>query len=129
MISDLVGIPYVRKGRAIKGADCFGLVKLYYKHILNIDIEDVNIDDSQTRKIFANYLREISRNWKQSTCVKHSVVAMATDVKHPNLITHFGVMLDDKHMLHTDKNSNSHVIKITHDLVKNKIKGFYQWQH
>lgn len=41
-MSDLgryVGIPYVRGGASFAGADCFGIVQLYYRNEYGIDIE------------------------------------------------------------------------------------------
>ena len=129
MISKFVGIPFVSKGRNFNGCDCYGLVKLYYKEILNIDIPETIITAEQPRRTFANYLNEISKNWTATTPAKNVVVAMSVNAEHPNLVTHFAVMIDDKRFIDTRENMSSYLTSIDDEKIKNQIKGFYKWQH
>jgi len=125
---DYIGIPYKDKGRTFNGCDCYGLLMLWYKNELSIDIPDVNVSASQPRRSLAKYLEEISKHWKEvKTPTKNCGVAMCLNEEHPSLVTHFGVMIDEKRMLHTYENTNSHIIDIDHPTVKNQIKGFYKW--
>ena len=129
MISKFIGIPFVSKGRSFNGCDCYGLVKLYYKEILNIDIPETIITAEQPRRTFANYLNEISKNWTAATPAKNVVVAMSVNAEHPNLVTHFAVMIDDKRFIDTRENMSSYLTSIDDERIKNQIKGFYKWQH
>lgn len=129
MISKFIGIPFVSKGRSFNGCDCYGLVKLYYKEILNIDIPETIITAEQPRRTFANYLNEISKNWTTTTPAKNVVVAMSVNAEHPNLVTHFAVMIDDKRFIDTRENMSSYLTSIDDERIKNQIKGFYKWQH
>lgn len=129
MISKFIGIPFVSKGRSFNGCDCYGLVKLYYKEILNIDIPETIITAEQPRRTFANYLNEISKNWIATTPAKNVVVAMSVNAEHPNLVTHFAVMIDDKRFIDTRENMSSYLTSIDDEKIKNQIKGFYKWQH
>ena len=129
MISKFIGIPFVSKGRSFNGCDCYGLVKLYYKEILNIDIPETIITAEQPRRTFANYLNEISKNWTATTPAKNVVVAMSVNAEHPNLVTHFAVMIDDKRFIDTRENMSSYLTSIDDERIKNQIKGFYKWQH
>ena len=129
MISNFIGIPFVSKGRSFNGCDCYGLVKLYYKEILNIDIPETIITAEQPRRTFANYLNEISKNWTATTPAKNVVVAMSVNAEHPNLVTHFAVMIDDKRFIDTRENMSSYLTSIDDERIKNQIKGFYKWQH
>ena len=77
-----------------------------------------------------NFLNEVSKNWiKIDKPEKGCVVAMSTEPKHPKLITHFGIMIDTKKMLHTLQKMNSHLMDIDNPRVKTTIKGFYKWQN
>ena len=129
MISKFIGIPFISKGRSFNGCDCYGLVKLYYKEILNIDIPETIITAEQPRRTFANYLNEISKNWTATTPAKNVVVAMSVNAEHPNLVTHFAVMIDDKRFIDTRENRSSYLTSIDDKKIKNQIKGFYKWQH
>lgn len=125
-----IGIPFVDGGRTFEGADCYGLVKLYYKNILNIEIPETKIQPNQPKRIMINYLNEISKNWKQiESPKKNCVVAMAMHDEHPKLVTHFAVMIDEKRMLHTLNKQNSNIKNIDDISIKPFIKGFFEWQH
>ena len=129
MINDFIGIPFVSKGRTFRGCDCYGLVKLYYKEVLNIELPETVITAEQPRRTFANYLNEISKNWTLTTQQKNAVVAMAVNAEHPSLVTHFAVMIDDKRFIDTRENMSSYLTSIDDERIKNQIKGFYKWQH
>ena len=129
MIEKFIGIPFVSKGRSFKGCDCYGLVKLYYKEVLNIDLPETVITAEQPRRTFANYLNEISKNWTSTVPQKNAVVAMAVNAQHPSLVTHFAVMIDDKRFIDTKENMSSYLTSINNKKIKNQIKGFYKWQH
>ena len=129
MINDFIGIPFVSKGRTFRGCDCYGLVKLYYKEVLNIELPETVITAEQPRRTFANYLNEISKNWTSTTQQKHAVVAMSINAEHPSLVTHFAVMIDDKRFIDTRENMSSYLTSIDDEKIKNQIKGFYKWQH
>lgn len=129
MIEKFIGIPFVSKGRSFNGCDCYGLVKLYYKEVLNIDIPETIITNEQPRRTFANFLNEISKNWTLTNPSKNSVVAMSVNAEHPRLITHFAVMIDDKRFIDIRENMSSYLTNIDDEKIKNQIKGFYKWQH
>lgn len=125
-----IGIPFKDKGRDFKGCDCFGLVKLYYKNELGIEIPETNITADQPKRIMINYLNEISKNWtKIESPEKNCVVAFAMHEEHPKLVTHFAVMIDDKTILHTLNKSNSHKLSIDDIRVKSFIRGYFKWQN
>lgn len=128
-IKDFIGIPYKTNGRDLKGCDCYGLVMLYYKEILGINVPESRITAEQPRRIFANYLNELSTHWDTiQTPKKHSVVAFAYSPEHPKIVTHFGIMIDDKTILHCLNKVNSHISSLDDVRVKNFIKGFHVWR-
>ena len=129
MMDKFIGIPFVSQGRSFRGCDCYGLVKLYYKEVLNIELPETVITAEQPRRTFANYLNEISKNWTSTIPSKNAVVAMAVNAEHPSLITHFAVMIDDKRFIDIRENMSSYLTSIDDKKIKNQIKGFYKWQH
>ena len=41
-LSKFIGLTYKRKGRSFDGVDCYGLVVLIYKDMLNVDLPEFN---------------------------------------------------------------------------------------
>ncbi|WP_345993769.1 hypothetical protein [Sulfurimonas sp. HSL-1716] len=129
MMTRFIGIPYKDRGRTFTGADCYGVLVLWYEHILGINIPDVAVDTSDVRGSFTQYLHEISSRWERIDAPEpNCAVAMAMNEEHPKLVTHFGVMIDYKTMLHSHRGAHSHIVKVDSPLVKNIIKGFYRWR-
>ena len=62
---DYIGIPYKDKGRTFNGCDCYGLLMLYYKKELGIEIPEVHISAEQPRRSLAKYHEEISKHWEE----------------------------------------------------------------
>lgn len=129
--SKFIGIPFVEKTGDFNNADCFGLVVLFYKEIMKIDIfgklEHYHYKD--IKKILMQYLSEVNTNWKSvkiDNMQFGDVIAMAHDLNHPNVIQHFGIYLEDGKMLHTLQDVGSHIVDIKK--YEYYIKGVHRWQ-
>lgn len=123
-----IGIPFVDKGCEIDGSDCYGIIRLIYKHELDIDIPVFNGSCYDTRSIFLDYMRQISEHWELvKEPQKYDVIAMAHDPQHPRIIQHFGIYMGDGNVLHTLENIGSHPISL-HEL-NYYIRGIYRWKH
>lgn len=130
LLSNFVGIKYRDKGRTFHGADCWGIVMLYFQEFHKIDIPEVNATGETPRKAFSEYLYQISHYWVECKEFKKDyVVAMCSNPNHPKLVTHFGVMVSDTHILHTFKGVESHIVDIKSPMIKNQIKGIYKWRY
>lgn len=133
MISDFIGIPFLDKGRDFKGLDCYGLCKLFYEKELDIIIPDVIANPNQPKLAYMEYLENINQYWETSKePILNSIVAMCTNLEHPNLVTHFGVLIEvdgKMKILHTFKGSNSHIVDLDNPAYINKIKGFHKWHY
>jgi cell wall-associated NlpC family hydrolase len=122
---DFIGIPFQNRASSFIGADCYGLVRLVYKEKLNIDVPQPISSAYASRHVEREYLKEISTNWyKVDIPQKYDVVAMAHDPMHPKIVQHFGIVIDETHMLHTLDNVGSHIVKILD--YKHFIKGYYR---
>jgi len=122
-----IGIPFEDGEPSFYGANCITLIELAYKEHLNIEIPKIRVQSENTRRIFMEYLQQISENWEAVDEPKmFDIIAMARDIKHPKMIQHFGIYIGDGLMLHTLKNVNSHIVKI--EEYEYFIKGYYRWQ-
>jgi len=104
-VSDkLLGIPYLHNGRSHEGVDCLGLIYLFFKE-LGIELP---VDDGQGTIAEDWYLTEPDRYFKGlqeiGTEVGHFRNLQILDIPYfrlyKNVVTHTGVMLDDKNFLH-----------------------------
>lgn len=132
MIEKYIGIPFIDKKKDFTGADCYGLVQLYYKNELNIDVPNVSANSNQLKMAYLEYLQNVANHWETiEEPEENCVVAMKTDANNPKLITHFGIIIkvDGRlKILHTFKNTNSHIVELDNPAYKSKIKGFHKWQ-
>ena len=127
MLSNYIGIPFEDRADTLDSADCFGLVRLVYKQILNIKVFKPNSSAFNSRSVLREFLEETSRNWNEvKELKKFDVIAMAHDPKHPDIIQHFGIYIGNGKMLHTLKGVGSHVVNMSE--YNYFIKGFYRWQ-
>lgn len=122
-----IGIPFVDRQSSFEGADCFGLLRLFYQHEFGYLIPDPFLPCRAKNSIFARYEKEIAENWKTlETPEDFCVVAMAHDVNTPHLIQHFGILLPNKKLLHTLEKVGSHTVGVKS--YKWAIKGFHKWR-
>ena len=94
-----IGVPFQKY-------DCFNLVKLIYKEVYNKQILDTNVKHNQSDLINQSYLGEVD-NWIEvKEPLEGDIVAIRLDSNYPHLVTHFGVMINDKQMIHTTEKTN-----------------------
>jgi len=122
----LVGIPHVKRGRSIDGADCWGIVFLAH--------EDAGIQLSEYGDISPDELlkvaREMRKSYDQSPWIdvtseprrELDVVLMAQ--KPGAEISHVGVMVNETHVVHSMRTADSVKVALSHHSVKSLIRGF-----
>jgi len=131
-LNKYIGIPFLDEGRTFEGCDCYGLIKLYFKHELKIELPEVLIHPDQSALAMMKFLNVVSEHFKRCDLPAEDYgIALKTDPIHPNMVTHFGVVVKYEgklQMLHTFRNIESHIVELDHLCYKNKIEGFYEWQ-
>lgn len=112
-----IGLPFEKY-------DCFNLVKLIYKEVHNKQILDTNVKHYESDLINQSYLGEVD-NWVEvKEPLEGDIVAIRLDSNYPHLVTHFGVMINDKQMIHTTEKTNCVVENITK--YYKLVAGFYR---
>lgn len=122
-----VGIPFADGEQSFNGANCYGLVRLFYKEHLGIEIPELTVQSDHSNRVWATYLREISENWDRVDEPElYDVVAMAQDIAHPRIVQHVGIYLGDGKVLHTLTKIDSHVVSL--ESIKYSVRGYHRWR-
>lgn len=123
-----IGIPFVDRGRTMYGADCYGLLELIYKENLNISIPEFSSSCRDAKRIFSDYLKQISEYWVVVTeePKEYDVIAMAYDPSHPRIVQHFGLYIGNGTMIHTLQGIGAFTTKL--EDFQPYIKGIYRWK-
>lgn len=123
-----IGIPFRDGDVSFSGANCYGLVQLFYREHVGIDIPELRVHSDHSNRVWATYLREISEHWDRVD--EHGlfdVVAMAQNVEHPKIVQHVGIYIGGGKVLHTLSNIGSHIVSL--ESVKHSVRGFHRWRH
>lgn len=101
-LRDLIGVPYLDRGRALDGADCFGLVRLAYQRLYDIDLPDFlgAYASAEEEAEVARAIRGGRSAWRRVSPPAPGDVVLCwyTDPAQPS---HLGVYLGGRQMLST----------------------------
>lgn len=118
-----VGIPWVKWRSDFDGVDCFGLIVLYFREVLGIDLGDVPQTD-----IASGFSR--ARGWIECDAQAGATCFMAW---HDGAPTHCGLMLDSQRVLHAE-GSEAHPgsVRVTRISAMRRVYGddirFYRYE-
>ena len=86
--SSMIGKPWVYRASSLECVDCWGLVVLYYRRVLGIELHQV--PDMETDKGFLTYYRDNVVNWKKIENPENDGVFVAYVGDEPK---HIGIVL------------------------------------
>lgn len=122
-----IGIPFLDGEASYSGANCYGLVRLFYKDYLGINIPELKVHSDHSNVVWATYLKEIGEHWHNVDEPElYDVVAMAHNLSHPNIVQHVGMYIGNGKVLHTLNKIGSHISSI--EELKPIIKGYHRWR-
>lgn len=124
LIPKFLQIPFLHRGRTLEGADCWGLVILWYKLRLGIELLDIEEDyKKEWRRTDKNYfLEHYHLQWEKcEKPQKYDVVLFKRDEK----IDHAGIFLRDDKFLHINK-SGCMVCRLSNPVWTERFEGFYR---
>jgi cell wall-associated NlpC family hydrolase len=122
VLDDLIGVPYEKHGRTVKGLDCYGLVQVIYdrlgQELPNFPDDYMELVDIHTT-INKNKSKFIELEKPEPFCiVTFSII--------PPYVTHLGVVLEDcKRFIHIMEKRNVTIEKL--DKWQKRLRGFYKW--
>jgi hypothetical protein len=120
-----IGLPYKDNGRDIDGIDCWGLVRLYYKEELNIDLP--SYVDEYTGPYDTNVTRAISLykdSWNKTTTPRAGDVVLFNIYGEP---AHVGVYVGNNKFLHCREGRDSVVESLANIKWNKRLDGIYKY--
>jgi cell wall-associated NlpC family hydrolase len=127
----MMEIPFVEGGRSKKGCDCWGLVRIFYKDILNIELpsfENIYLNENRnysetSDNIEREKIKEKRDRFKQVNNPKYGDIILISLMGRP---IHIGVALDNKTMIHTRKSSGVVIEDFSGVKWNKRIEGYYR---
>lgn len=109
-LADLIGVPYLDRGRTREGADCFGLVALAQRRLYDLDLPDYvgAYASAEEESEVARAIRGGLRSWRSVSPVTPGDVVLCwyTD---PALPSHLGIYVGGRKMLSTRSASGARI--------------------
>lgn len=124
-------IPYVSGGRTESGADCWGLVVLFYNKHMNIDLplyEWVAPDKSTMHKTTCEQAKQMALDiglFEEVDSPEYGDLVLLNIMGMP---IHIGVVIDKNLMLHTGSSHGVVVEDFTEMKWKRRIKSFHRYK-
>ena len=124
---DYLGIPFKHLGRDRNGVDCYGLLKLYFKEQLNIDIVDWWYEPDWSKK-GCNYF--ISNYSKMAVKINgnpkiHDVVLFFTDITS-KVANHVGIFVERPDTVIQAFKTGVNVSYLSSPVLRRRIEGIYR---
>lgn len=100
-------IPFKHQGRDEHGADCFGLLRLFYQRELGVDLPDYTEDYAQEWWRETNLILDLYKTYqfkKIKTFEFGNVILFKNSTTTPG---HIGIVIDDHNFLHMTREGSS----------------------
>lgn len=121
----LIGVPYRNKGRDLLGADCWGLLRLFYIQEMGIMLPsyDEHYTDAFDKESTESAIETFSNDWTKVDIPQYGDAVKLRLMGHP---CHVGVYLEHAEFLHTQSGHDSCIDRLDGVKWKNRIDGFYR---
>jgi len=119
-------VPFVDRGRDWDGLDCWGLIRLAYLEIYDIELPSYvdQYDDSCDRETIRKII-ELEKDvlWHEVDQPIPGDVALLRILGHA---LHTGLMVDTRRALHTEINVGPMIEELSSLMWRNRVEGYYR---
>jgi len=120
-----IGLPYLTNGRTEAGVDCWGLVRLFYRDELNIDLPSYTdnyngADDPAIMELMSEY-KDI--NWKKQTVPEIGDVCVFNIYGEP---CHVGVYIGNSKFMHSREGRDVVIESLDSPKWSKRLEGCYK---
>jgi len=124
-INKYIGIPYEVHGRTFEGTDCYGLIWLFYKNELGIELPNF-LDYAHDINSFAETVEEKKKSFIP---VEGSPELYNIGVfSYRGLPSHIGLCVGENQVLHILRKHHSVCIRMDHPTLKGRLEGWYKYE-
>ena len=126
-----LGIPYKHLGRnREEGVDCYGIVLLYYKEVLGIELKDWWYEEGWAKKGCNHFLdRHESQNFRRVNNVKrHDIILMKTDI-HSEIPNHVAIVVKEPNFAIAGQRRGVSLLNFNYNALKRRVMGIYRCQN
>lgn len=125
-VSDYIGIPFENKGRSLQGADCWGLIWLYYRNNgINLPVLSEHYNDYQDSQGISRLVGQEKSGWTNVVTPEKGDVVVFNIMGKP---VHVGLCLGAHSFIHAFKGTDSCLESLRGLKWKKRIEGFYRYR-
>lgn len=120
-----IGLPYLANGRTEAGVDCWGLVRLFYRDELNIDLPSYtdNYEGPNDPSIISLMDEYKDVNWKKQTIPEVGDVCVFNIYGEP---CHVGIYVGEGKFMHSRENRDVVIESLDNPKWSKRIEGTYK---
>lgn len=128
--TDLIGVPFVNRGRDLNGLDCYGLVKEVFKrygyNVPEYDALYTNYDDMcRINEIIQGNIKNYP--WKEIAEPKVPCLIAIRFGSPDGMVNHTGVYIGGGRFIHTRERIGVNIDRISSPAWRRVIVGFYEY--
>lgn len=124
-----IGIPFRERGRALDGADCWGLFRLALLLIADLDLPsyDEHYSSVREREVNARMIRGGAASWLHVQAGREQRFdgVLMRDGRYDS---HIGLVVRPGYMLHTYQGGTSCIDRYRNSPFRERLVGFYRHQ-
>lgn len=123
-MNELIGVPYKFHGRDHQGADCLGIVMLWYKKFLGVTIPEYFYTHTHENEPCTDTIEagQVDGNWQKVSEMQYGDVLV---FRIKGKATHIGVYIGNNDFLHCIAGKNSCIEHVDH--WKHRIVSVFRW--
>lgn len=127
LLGEFLKIPFVHGGRELTGADCYGIIMLWYRMRLGIELFDPDFDypEGPQWKDKSYFLENYHLQWERVESPRKNDVVLFKS-KDGKLANHAGIYLGKNKFLHTIKRTGCVIQKL--DQWSDRVEGYYRFK-
>ena len=125
-VDDFVRIPFRSQGRGYGGADCWGLVYLWYRDRLGIELEAwAETPAGQVRDV-ARLIERHKTDWSPAWPPRQNDVALMRVMARgtSRLVAHVGIVVDGGRVMHTQSAGGVRVDRADSPLIARRVMEY-----